>query len=535
MKSDSSFVLTKLIGLTTLIYVVGALLSAVLAHATIRQAVLELSNQNLTAILRSRSIMIEEYFHLTQEQVGSLSHNETIIRAAQELSEGFLQLEEDLAAEGLEPDSVNEALAEFYASEFSGTAVDQQASKLPHSAAGRLAQWVYISENPNSYAEKESLHVSPHDSRFEDAHRKYHPRISKLLNAFDYRDVFLVDPDGNLVYTTQKEIDFGTNLADGQYASTGLGSAFRSAILSEEGRVTMTDFKFYEPSSLEPAAFLAVPLFEKDQRIGVAAFQLSPVRLNRVISDPHGLGQTGETYVVGDDFLMRTDSRFVDDSTILKRKVETEAANAIQRGEEGSAVVTDYRGVEVLSHYRPLDIVGLKWGIIAEMDQSEIGASATRIAWMAIGVLLTVLLCIAITSYFVLRVCVKRPFDQLIAGAREITEGNYSARVHVASKDEFAVLAHAQNEMATAVEDHITRLELALAEVRELQGLLPICAACKSIRDGDGYYKTIETYLVGKSNIEFSHTVCNECIPRLYPDLSEKILSQSPPTDSDQH
>ena len=73
--------------------------------------------------------------------------------------------------------------------------------------------------------------------------------------------------------------------------------------------------------------------------------------------------------------------------------------------------------------------------------------------------------------------------------------------------------------MAQAVQDHIVKLESALTEVKELQGLLPICAACKSIRDDDGYYKTIETYLVGKSKLQFSHTICNDCIPRLYPEL----------------
>lgn len=373
---------------------------------------------------------------------------------------------------------------------------------------------------------KNALQVSQYDSQFEDAHRKYHPQIYKLLRAFEYRDIFLVDVHGNLIYSTQKEIDFATNLRDGPFANTGLGYAFQRSISSARDAVTLTDFELYLPSLLEPAAFFAVPIFDQNKRIGVLAFQLSPQKLNRVISDPHGLGSTGETYVVGDDLLMRTDSRFVEDSTILKRTVDTPSAAAIFRGQSGSGVILDYRNIEVLSHYRPLDIVGLKWGMISEIDHAEIIAPASRIPWLAIGVLLAVLICIAGTSFFVLRVCIKRPFDQLVEGSRKIAEGDYSARVHITSNDEFSVLANSQNNMAAAVQTHITQLESALAEVKELRGLLPICSSCKSVRDDDGYYKTIETYLVGKSKIEFSHTICTDCIPRLYPDLSDQILSK---------
>lgn len=58
---------------------------------------------------------------------------------------------------------------------------------------------------------------------------------------------------------------------------------------------------------------------------------------------------------------------------------------------------------------------------------------------------------------------------------------------------------------------HIAELEQALNEVKELKGLLPICAYCKSIQDSDGYFRTVESYLVGRSNVEFSHCYCEQC------------------------
>ena len=522
MKNNNSFVLGRLILLTTVIYVSGALLSGFLAYRIIRGAVYQLSDQNLTAILNSRAILVEDYIRLHQEQVACLAENETIVRGIRELSSGYDHLQDDLAEQVPDAESLGQELDDFYRSEFDQIIPESHELgplKAPKSETGRLAQWVYLFKNPNPYGRKNALRRSPYDSRYEIAHREYHPRIEKLLQAFEYRDIFLVDVQGNLIYTTQKEIDYATNLSDGRYATTGLGQSFRSAMSADPGSVAITDFEAYAPSSLEPAVFLAVPIFDADERIGAVAFQLSPDKLNRVIADPHGLGSTGETYVIGDDLMMRTDSRFYQESTILKRKVETVSAKAIFRGQSGSAIVADYRGVEVLSHYRPLDIEGLNWGIIAEIDQAEVAVPGNRIAWIAIGVLIAVLFCIGVCSIFILRVCVKRPLDQLLDASRKITEGDYSARVHVSSNDEFAALGRSQNEMAQAVQDHIVKLESALTEVKELQGLLPICAACKSIRDDDGYYKTIETYLVGKSKLQFSHTICNDCIPRLYPEL----------------
>lgn len=63
-------------------------------------------------------------------------------------------------------------------------------------------------------------------------------------------------------------------------------------------------------------------------------------------------------------------------------------------------------------------------------------------------------------------------------------------------------------------------LEKALAKVQTLSGLLPICATCKKIRDDKGYWNRIESYIEKHSQAEFSHSICPECVKKLYPDLS---------------
>ncbi|MFW6254082.1 MAG: hypothetical protein ACOC41_04045 [Chitinivibrionales bacterium] len=72
----------------------------------------------------------------------------------------------------------------------------------------------------------------------------------------------------------------------------------------------------------------------------------------------------------------------------------------------------------------------------------------------------------------------------------------------------------------------INELQRALNEVETLRGLLPICASCKSIRDDKGYWSTIEEYFSCRSSVDFSHTLCPECLQMLYPDIYEKMKAK---------
>jgi hypothetical protein len=68
----------------------------------------------------------------------------------------------------------------------------------------------------------------------------------------------------------------------------------------------------------------------------------------------------------------------------------------------------------------------------------------------------------------------------------------------------------------------LTNRELAqaLSQVKELTGLLPICASCKRIRDDQGYWTRLETYLTENSRAEFTHSICPDCRRKLYPELA---------------
>ncbi|WP_244304446.1 methyl-accepting chemotaxis protein [Roseibium aestuarii] len=230
----------------------------------------------------------------------------------------------------------------------------------------------YISENPYPKGEKQKLDRAQADTIYNTVHGDHHPWFRKLLESKGYYDIFLITPEGDVVYTVFKEEDFGTNLKTGPWKTSDLARAFSEASGKAAGSVTFLDFAPYAPSNGEPASFIATPIYQGETLLGVLAFQMPIGRINEIMQSTLGMGDTGETYLVGEDRLMRSDSRFSQDSTILSRKVDTPAVAAAFEGRQDLMEVTDYRGTDVLSAFTLIEFQGARWGVIGEQDMSEI-------------------------------------------------------------------------------------------------------------------------------------------------------------------
>ncbi len=518
------------LGLTAIcLFAVSALvITWCVAHFT-NKAMLEQSKMHLEAALKSRATIVEDHYRVTQTQVSNLAATTPIIEAVIAFTDGLEQLEQDYGALAPPNEEINQALTNFYQAEFASR-IDREidvADYIPQATNSRLAQWIYIEQNPNPVGQKNAAYTPSVITQYQQAHEQYHNQLNRYLISFAFYDIFLFDKNSVLVYSSRKETDFATNFNNGPYAASNLGDTVRQALAGTPDSVITSDLKQYPPSYDEPASFFAAPVFNQSQLIGAVAFQISSDRINKVVADKHGLRASGETYIVGSDLLMRTDSRFSETSTILLQKVDTEASRAVTNGETGSTITPDYRGISVLSQYRPLNIDGLNWGMLAEIDESEVRQPAASLIKSLVPILLATLAAVAAITYLLFKYGVERPLANITSTAKRIINGNYSARTPVHSKDEFAVLATSQNQMAEAVEKHISELEAALKEVRELKGLLPICAFCKSIRDDDGYFRTVESYLVGKSDLEFSHTYCEQCVVIHFPESEDNSAKQA--------
>jgi len=513
------------LGLTIIcLFALSAFIGSWLSSHFTNIAMFEQSKMHLEAALKSRATIVEDHFRVTQGQVSNLAADSSIVDATQAFTDGLNNLERDIGDRAAPREQIRSELNDYYNIEFASR-VDQQievSDYLPESELAQLAQWVYIVENPNEVGKKNEAYMPAVATSYHQAHDQFHGKLNRFLKSFNFYDVFLFDQNARLVYSTRKETDFATDFNHGPYAASNLGNTIRTALASERNSVTTSDLETYAPSYYEPASFFAAPVYSEDALIGAVAFQTSNEKINQVIADNHGLRTSGETYIVGTDLLMRTDSRFSDTSTVLLQKVDTEASRAVTNGESGSTITPDYRGVSVLSQYRPLNIEGLNWGMLAEIDEAEVREPSDSLTAKLVLVLLVTLAAVAAITYTLFKLCVVKPLANISFTAQKIVDGDFSARTAVTGKDEFSMLAHNQNRMADSAQSHINKLEAALIEVKELKGLLPICAFCKSIRDDDGYFRTVETYLVGKSDLEFSHTFCDQCLPVHFPEIKEE-------------
>lgn len=70
--------------------------------------------------------------------------------------------------------------------------------------------------------------------------------------------------------------------------------------------------------------------------------------------------------------------------------------------------------------------------------------------------------------------------------------------------------------------DNLAKIKQAYENIKILGGMLPICASCKKIRNDQGYWEQIEAYIRDHSEVEFSHSICQECVEELYPELNNK-------------
>jgi methyl-accepting chemotaxis protein len=150
--------------------------------------------------------------------------------------------------------------------------------------------------------------------------------FKNYTDKYGYYDLFLIDDDGNVIYTNKKESDLGSNLNTGIYSKTNLAELYKNIWKEKTNKPMMVDFRSYSPSNNMPASFLGIMVHDSTgKEHGVLALQIPINQIDHIMQETVGLGNTGETYLVGPDLFMRSDSRFLKEgeTTILRRKIDT--------------------------------------------------------------------------------------------------------------------------------------------------------------------------------------------------------------------
>ena len=245
------------------------------------------------------------------------------------------------------------------------------------------------------FSSSDALNVSAHNMN------QY---FDNFIKSYGYYDFFLIDESGEIFYTVTKEADYQTNLISGQYNSSGLAELFKQVQSSRS--FAISDFSRYAPSNDDPAGFIGLPLTTSSGVSIVVALQLSIEKINDVMQQRAGMGETGESYLIGSDLLMRSDS-FLDPKghsvnasfagTVKNNGVDTEGAKLAIKGNVGQKIIIDYNGNSVLSAYTPVDINGIQWALLSEIDVAEAFGPIYTLYWsIAFVVILFIVVIIAV-------------------------------------------------------------------------------------------------------------------------------------------
>ncbi len=344
------------------------------SYETVQESVFS----HLTSVRASRADAIEQYLEGLTADVEVLADSPNMGVLLSQLSAAF----QALAETKLEPDALSK-LEAHYREQFL-PALDAMVegtpeflSVFPETNAAQYLQYHYLANNPYPPANRIQLDNPGDGSDYSRLHDQWHPVFRRILSGFGYYDLFLIDIfSGDIVYSTFKEVDFGTNLVDGPHAQSNLARLFRTVQRNpNRGAARVIDFEHYRPSFGKPAMFIAAPVFASGRPVGVVVAQEPTDAFDRVITgnrqwERDGLGKTGETVLIGPDYRLRSASRFLvedpqgyaDDlratgtleatierilqlgSPILEQEVRSVAAEQALRGQTATGVIVDYKG-----------------------------------------------------------------------------------------------------------------------------------------------------------------------------------------------
>ncbi len=373
------------------------------------------ARERLVALRDVRKQQLGDYIDSIRNQVQNLSASSLVIDAMDRFRTSVDDYRggTDSAANAVVRSYYSEQFGAEYSRRNPGETADTNRLMAGLDDIGLAMQYRYIGANSNPLGSKDQLYDADDGTVYSAWHAYYHPFFRDFLQRFGYYDIFLVDQQsGRIVYSVFKELDFATSLKSGPYADSGIGEAFAEAsAAADRSAIGFSDFAPYGPSYEDPASFIAAPVYQDDRKIGVLIFQMPIDRINALMTQNRrwseaGLGESGETYLVGADRKMRSISRFlVDDkhnyldairaSGLAEKTVEliaakdtsigfqpivTEGSQAALAGETGFALFPDYRGVPVFSAYTPIDIAGERWAIMAEIDYDEAMAEAVSLS-----------------------------------------------------------------------------------------------------------------------------------------------------------
>lgn len=434
--------------------------------------------EKLNAVKTIKGDAVKRYFENIKLQILTFSHDLTVVSALNDFNSSFEKYSQEASLQSSDIEMLKEKLNSYYESQVAkkfksetGTEFEYKNILNQISENQQIMQFKYIAENPNEIGKKDNYSSANENTQYNRFHAKYHPLFHEYQQKFGYYDIFLVDiKTGNVVYTVFKELDFATSVLTGPYKNSNLGEVFQKALqINNPEESVLVDYKEYTPSYGAPASFIASPIWDKGEKVGVAIFQMPIDRLNLIMNERTGMGETGETYLIGNDGLFRSDS-FLDSKnhSVLAsfKKSDTPASSPgislALKQESGNQVTTNYLGNNVISSYSPIDILGLKWGLIAEIKTDE--------AFSSIYTLRNILILFFVIAFIVILILSYGLSNNITTKIANLTEKLSQGSQQVATSS--TSISEISSELSEASTEQAASLQETVASIDEISSMV---------------------------------------------------------------
>ena len=293
------------------------------------------------------------------------------------------------------------------------------------------------------------------------------PVFQNFISTFGYRELKLIMPDGTVMLSLQGGSDDQHNLSEDSLRDTSLARLVKQS--RDSGKLLISDLQ-YNPLSKEPTQYLAAPVMSNGTLEMTLVLELPIAPLNNVMQTRQGLGEKGETYLVGSDAGLRSDSarfpeRQVNRGLNAQVGLTGSAVSNALAGQQGRIAEPGLDGNSALKVFVPVAFDDNHWALIAEMDQAQAFAPVRQLMWQILLLGLLTVAAVVIATWLVSR-SVMRPLggepSNMTVLARRLAAGELNLPTEQRQQ---AGLMLALHEMAQAWRDVIERLRQSSQDV----------------------------------------------------------------------
>ncbi|NOU48007.1 MAG: HAMP domain-containing protein [Bacteroidales bacterium] len=286
--------------------------------------------------------------------------------------------------------------------------------------------------------------------------RHFSSSLSDYFSAFDYyQRLFIISRNDTVFEIKTMQSNRFDSIAPDSHGIENLKVLCNE--IASSGKTIIQDV-----TKSKLLIYIGSPVFDEINRvIGFVVLEIPITAINKIMfgyTEKNGLGKTGETYLVGNDYLMRSNSRFHENAVSNIKVASTSVIEAFN-GKTGIGIVSDYRNASCLSSYSQVNINGLNWVILAEIDENEamVPVNSIRNSILLISIIIA-------ASVFVVALLVSRritlPIKRLQKASEQIGAGNYDiSKLAVTSLDEIGQLTETFNEMTIRLKRQSEEIE----------------------------------------------------------------------------